>query len=81
MRKGAYTAEVPIITGKISWKGDGGENFCADEWRKSMAAINSKVNLKYTIPGPMTIMSMFHNKYYEGRDKDLAADLAKVINA
>ena len=83
MRSGAarYTTQVPTIDDKISWKGAGGTNFCADEWKKSMAAVNRdpKVRLKYTIPGPMSIMASFHNEYYAKKERDLAADLADVI--
>merc|ERR1719198_2757758 len=73
-RNGAFTANVPTINAPVRWRGP---MSCADEWKKSQAV--SKVPVKYTLPGPMTIMGSTANAYYQD-DKCLAEDLAKLVN-
>merc|ERR1719433_1867837 len=50
---------------------------CAEEWKKTQNV--SPVPVKYTLPGPMTIMGSTANLHYEDT-KELANDLAVVIN-
>jgi len=73
-RNGAYTTELPTIRSKISWQGP---LDVAAEWRKAQDTTN--VAVKYTLPGPMTIMGTTHNAFYE-EEKVLAADFAAVVN-
>eukprot|EP00929_Paragymnodinium_shiwhaense_P008537 TRINITY_DN1124_c0_g1_i1.p2 TRINITY_DN1124_c0_g1~~TRINITY_DN1124_c0_g1_i1.p2 ORF type:complete len:395 (+),score=121.00 TRINITY_DN1124_c0_g1_i1:439-1623(+) len=73
-RNGAFTANVPTIVGPIKW---GGGMSCAEEWKKSQEV--SPVPVKYTLPGPMTIMGSTANAHYKD-DAQLARDLAQVVN-
>lgn len=74
VRNGAFTASVPTITGEVKWRGP---MSCAEEWKKSQAV--STAFVKYTLPGPMTIMGSTHDSYYKDEER-LAGDLAKIIN-
>ena len=51
---------MPTIVGKVTWRGAGATTFCADEWKRAQAVSGKNVSLKYTLPGPMTIIDMFH---------------------
>merc|ERR1719473_610227 len=73
-RNGAFTANVPTINAPVRWRGP---MSCADEWKKSQEV--SRVPVKYTLPGPMTIMGSTANVYYKD-ERELALDLAVVIN-
>ncbi|XP_077977706.1 5-methyltetrahydropteroyltriglutamate--homocysteine methyltransferase-like [Glandiceps talaboti] len=74
-RNGALTAHLPRIIGKIDLKDDG--DWAAKEWKEAQDM--SSVPVKYTIPGPMTIIGSAHNEYYiDG--KELSSDLVKVVN-
>mmetsp|Transcript_128250 Transcript_128250/g.256137 ORF Transcript_128250/g.256137 Transcript_128250/m.256137 type:complete len:388 (+) Transcript_128250:79-1242(+) len=73
-RNGAYTTELPTIRSKVTWRGP---LDIAAEWRKAQDSTNAPV--KYTLPGPMTIMGTTHNAFYED-EKVLAADLADIVN-
>ncbi|XP_077977705.1 5-methyltetrahydropteroyltriglutamate--homocysteine methyltransferase-like [Glandiceps talaboti] len=75
-RNGALTARLPRITGKVVDPTDG-DDWAAQEWREAQNM--SSVPVKYTIPGPMTIIGSTHNEYYEDV-KELSADLFKVVN-
>lgn len=78
-RNGAFTADVPTINGPVSWRGTNGpvSMNCAEEWKKAQALSSTPV--KYTLPGPMTIMGSTANVHYKN-DKELASDLAKLVN-
>lgn len=73
-RNGAYITQLPTVRSKVSWRGP--LNVAA-EWRKAQAV--SDVPVKYTLPGPMTIIGTLCNKFYTD-ERDLAADLAEIIN-
>merc|ERR1719446_1186828 len=73
-RNGAFTAKVPTIVGKVSWRGS---MSLAEEWKKSQAV--SSVPVKYTLPGPMTIMGSTADAFYKD-EQLLAMDLAKIVN-
>jgi 5-methyltetrahydropteroyltriglutamate--homocysteine methyltransferase len=47
------------------------------EWRKAQDV--SSVPVKYTLPGPMTIVGTLANAFYENV-KDLCTDLAPIVN-
>lgn len=73
-RNGAYITELPTVRNKVLWKGGWD---AVEEWKKAQAV--SKVPVKYTLPGPMTIIGTVCNDFYK-HEKDLAADLAVIIN-
>lgn len=73
-RNGAFTANVPTIVSDVKWRGG---MSCAEEWKKAQAV--SKNPVKYTLPGPMTIMGSTANAHYKD-DKLLAQDLARIVN-
>lgn len=74
-RGGAYHVELPTIRSKIAWRGP---LDCSEEWRKAQDL--SPAPVKYTIPGPMTIMGTLHNAFYAD-EQELGADLAVIVNA
>jgi len=73
-RNGAYVTELPTVRAKVSWRGGWD---AVEEWKKSQAA--SSVPVKYTLPGPMTIIGTICNDFYK-HEKDLATDLALIVN-
>ena len=73
-RNGAFTAQVPTIVSDVMWRGP---MSCADEWKKAQSV--SKVPVKYTLPGPMTIMGSTFDSFYKD-EKALAEALAKLVN-
>jgi 5-methyltetrahydropteroyltriglutamate--homocysteine methyltransferase len=75
VRNGAFTASIPTIRSKVFWKGGFS---CATEWKKAQAAYPD-APVKYTLPGPMTIIGSTANAFYPDNES-LATDLAAVIN-
>lgn len=73
-RNGAYSAKLPTIRGPVSWRGP---LSCAEEWRKAQEL--SPAFVKYTLPGPMTIIGTLNNAHYSN-EESLAADLAGIVN-
>merc|ERR1711881_1792 len=53
VRNNAYQAEIPTITGPVSWRGG---MSCAEEWKKSQAKAPPGTHVKYTLPGPTTMI-------------------------
>lgn len=74
LRDGAYTAELPTITGPIRPKGD---HFLDQDFRTAQAATDRPI--KITVPGPTTIMDTCANAHY-GSEQELAEDLADALN-
>ena len=74
VRDGAYTTELPSITGKITPKGN---HFLDRDFEIAQHASDRPVKL--TVPGPTTIMDTTANLHYED-DKALAFDLADALN-
>jgi len=72
-RNGAYAASLPTVRGPVSWRGP---LSCAEEWRKAQDCSSAPV--KYTLPGPMTIIGTLNNAYYTD-EEELAADLAVIV--
>src|SRR5437660_4663872 len=73
IRADRYKAEVPTVTGPIARKGP----VHLDEVRWARA--NTQRRLKFTIPGPMTIVDTLADEHYRDRAR-LAMDFARVIN-
>merc|ERR1719316_2599836 len=76
VRNNAYTAVVPTITGELRWRGGLSS---AEEWKKAQARAPEGTPVKYTLPGPMTIIGSVADEYYKD-DARLASDLASIIN-
>merc|ERR1711959_568242 len=77
LRNNAFKAHLPTITGPVSWRGG---MSCGEEWEKAQQKAPAGTHVKYTLPGPMTIIGSVADEYYKN-DAKLAADLAKVLNA
>ncbi|MCY4607195.1 MAG: cobalamin-independent methionine synthase II family protein [bacterium] len=73
MRNGAWTAEVPTFTGRIT----AGEPFLARDWEVAQTATDNPV--KITVPGPLTISDSTANAFYPDR-RSWCADLASALN-
>ncbi len=74
LRDGAYTAELPTISSKISPKGN---HFLPRDF--DVASQFTDRPVKLTIPGPTTIMDTTANEFYAD-EKQLAFDLADALN-
>lgn len=74
IRADRYQAEVPTVAGPIARR----EPVHAEEARFARAHTTRK--LKFTIPGPMTIVDTLHDAHYRDRAR-LAMEFARVINA
>jgi len=73
LRNGAYSANLPTITGPVSLKAP----FLAPEWARAQRHTNRP--LKITLPGPMTIGDTNADAWYHDAKK-LGADLADALN-
>ena len=73
IRADRYKAEVPTVTGAIKRTGP----IHADEVRFTRA--HTTKPLKFTIPGPMTIVDTLADEHYRDRRR-LALEFARVIN-
>jgi len=73
IRADRYKAEVPTVTAPIRRRGP----IHGDEVRFARAATTRP--LKFTIPGPMTIVDTLADEYYRDRRR-LALEFARVIN-
>ena len=51
----------------------------AGEWRRARDLCRDRAVLKFTLPGPMTLMDGMVNLYYDS-EEELAADLVTAIN-
>jgi len=73
IRANRYKAEVPTVVGPIRRKGP----VHSEEVRFARAHTQKK--LKFTIPGPMTIVDTIADEYYRDRRR-LALEFARLIN-
>ena len=74
LRDGAYETNLPAIRGKIEHYGN---LYAAHDFIVSQSTTNRPV--KFTLPGPLTIMDTNADCYYNDRKK-LNKDLANTIN-
>lgn len=73
-REGAFTAQVPTITGPVSSR----ELVLARDWRVAQSTTDRPV--KITLPGPLTITDSLANNFYaDGKEQGRA--LAEALNA
>ena len=77
MRSGAYSTLVPAVRSKVSL-GPGGPR-SHQEWTRAQDICQDRALLKFTLPGPMTLMDGMVNLFYE-TEEELAADLVTCIN-
>ena len=73
IRKDRYKAMVPQVTSPLRLRG----RVHADEARQARA--HTKAKLKFTVPGPMTIVDTVADRYYGDRTK-MAFAFAKLLN-
>ncbi|XP_071950431.1 5-methyltetrahydropteroyltriglutamate--homocysteine methyltransferase-like [Antedon mediterranea] len=76
MRANAYPQDLPTIVGPLDIDEKDASKL-ASEWRRCQDL--SEVVVKYTIPGPMTIIGSTANKFYSDVKKQ-SEDIVKVIN-
>lgn len=68
-----YEANVPVVTGPVSRK----KPVYVDDARFLRAETSHKI--KYTLPGPMTMVDTLYDDHYGSREK-LAREFAKILN-
>jgi 5-methyltetrahydropteroyltriglutamate--homocysteine methyltransferase len=73
IRNNRYKAEVPTVTGAIRRKGP------VHSMEAAAARAHTTRKLKFTLPGPMTIVDTIADEHY-GRREDLAMAFAAVLN-
>jgi len=73
VRSGSYVSWFPTITSKVI----AGESFLPKEWKMSQSF--TKLPIKMTIPGPMSISDNTSNEYYSDL-KTMGIDLGNAIN-
>ncbi len=74
LRDGAYTTELPTISGPIAAAGD---HFLDRDFQVAQSFTDRPV--KITVPGPTTIMDTSANTHYQD-ERQLAFDLADALN-
>jgi 5-methyltetrahydropteroyltriglutamate--homocysteine methyltransferase len=74
IRANRYTADVPVVTGELRRA----RAIHRDEVRWARA--HTRHRLKFTLPGPMTIVDTVADEHYGDRQK-LAQAFARIINA
>ena len=73
MRDGAFVSSVPTVVSAVR---SPASPWCYREYLAAQAS--SSVPVKYTLPGPMTIMDGCYNRHYED-SRDLAADIITIL--
>ncbi|HLZ29622.1 MAG TPA: methionine synthase [Chloroflexota bacterium] len=74
IRANRYTAQVPVVVGSVARR----RPIHTDEVRWARA--NTRRKLKFTVPGPMTIVDTLADEHYHDRPR-LAMEFARIINA
>lgn len=86
---GACTIKAPTINSKIELLDEGGK--CWLEWERSEKCLakllqdvdsnKSKPLMKYTIPGPMTLVDVLFDDFYgENNKREMIEDLITCVN-
>jgi 5-methyltetrahydropteroyltriglutamate--homocysteine methyltransferase len=73
IRANRYEALVPVVTGPVRLKGR------VHETEARLARAHTKQKLKFTLPGPMTIVDTIADRHYGDRAK-LAMAFAELLN-
>ncbi len=74
IRNNRYEADVPTVTGPVRRKGS------VHRMEAEAARASTSRTLKFTLPGPMTIVDTIADEHY-GRREDLAFAFAEALNA
>lgn len=74
LRDGAYRTELPAIRGKVEARAPG---YSVHDWQAAQALTDRPV--KFTLPGPMTIMDTVADCHYHDRPR-LNRELAETVN-
>ncbi|MEQ8653018.1 MAG: cobalamin-independent methionine synthase II family protein [Kiloniellales bacterium] len=74
LRDGAYKTDLPAIRGPVAHKG---ESYGVHDW-KTAQALSAKP-VKFTLPGPLTIMDTVADCHYDDRPR-LNQALAETVN-
>lgn len=74
IRNNRYTAEVPTVVGPVRRRGP------VHAAEAAAARAHTRHRLKFTLPGPMTIVDTIADAHY-GRRQDLAMAFAEALNA
>ena len=75
MRAGAVTHNCPVVRSKIQLR-DGPQ--CWREWKRAADMVKDGAEVKFTVPGPMTLVDGLVDKFY-GDEEALRSDLVAVI--
>ena len=89
MISGACTILAPQINSKIELTDDGGS--CWKEWERSEKCMTkllqdadsdkTRPQMKYTIPGPMTLVDVLSDDFYgEEKKREMIEDLISCVN-
>ena len=62
MRSGAYSTMVPAVRSKLQLKESGPS--CSKEWKRAADIAGTRAVVKYTVPGPMTLVDGMVNIHY-----------------
>jgi 5-methyltetrahydropteroyltriglutamate--homocysteine methyltransferase len=73
IRKNRYTAEVPTVTAALKRKGP------VHKTEAALARAHTRHKLKFTLPGPMTIIDTIADEHYGDRVK-MAMRFAELLN-
>jgi len=73
IRNNRYEAEVPTVTGDLARKGS------VHRTEAAIARAHTKHRLKFTLPGPMTIIDTIADRFYGDRVK-MAMRFAELLN-
>jgi len=73
IRDNRYDAMVPVVIGPLKLKGR------VHQTEARLARAHTKRKLKFTLPGPMTIVDTIADRYYGDKEK-LAFAFAKLLN-
>jgi len=76
MRSGAYSTLVPVVRGPVAGRA---ELTCWREWTRASKLAPKGTQVKFTLPGPMTIVDGVKNVHYPEAGQ-LHRDLARCIN-
>jgi len=76
MRSGAYSTKVPAVRGPVSLKSG---PVCWKEWKRANDIVTDGTVVKYTIPGPMTLVDGLANLHYQDTE-ELHKALIKCVN-
>lgn len=78
IRNGAWVGRLPRIVDTITSKPTKDHLHVAEDWARAQS-LSPEFDLKFTLPGPITIFDTMKNEFYKDK-KSFAMDIAKYIN-